>query len=263
MSDPTWRDSLPDELKVEPMFKDVADVASLAKIALDLKKYQGNSVKIPSQDAGPEARKEFLNKVKEKVPELIYLPDDPALRAEAEKVAWERMGRPADEKGYSLDGVELPEGVKIDSAALLATAKSLGLTKEQFKGFAKAHAADLAAGMGSESAARAALKTEWGQAFEDKVAQAKAAALKVGVPAAAVDSMPAAQLKVWANVAKSIGAEPRQVADQGPGASGKMTPAEALMAMSEIRNRPEYWDSSKNAALRARMNELAVMAYPD
>jgi hypothetical protein len=258
-----WKAALPPELAAEPMIQQTPDLATLAKIAVDLKKYQGSSLKPPSSDAGPEARKEFIGKLQALVPELIYLPEDPAVRAEAEVVAFERLGRPKDEKGYTLEGVQMPEGVTLDPAALAATAKALGLTKAQFKALAAGAAGEMSTTMTQEASARAALKVEWGQAYDDRVGSAKAAALKQGVPAAAVDAMPASQLKVWANVAKSIGTEPRQVADQGAGANGRMTPAEAQAAMQEIRNRPEFWDPNKNAALRARMDVLTPMAYPE
>jgi hypothetical protein len=70
------------------------------------------------------------------------------------------------------------------------------------------------------------------------------------------------ELRYWANVAKSIGGETRQVAGQ-PNVAGKMTPAEAESAMAEIRARPEYWDATKNLSLRHRMDELARVAYGD
>ena len=256
-----WKASLPPELQAEPMIQQTPDLATLAKVAVDLKKYQGASLKPPSADAGPEARAEFIKKLTALVPEVVYFPEDATARAAAEDSIWAKLGRPEDPKGYTLDGVEVPEGVNVENLAVAA--KALGLTKAQFKEFAKAHAGEVSNAMAQEASARAALKAELGEAYEERVGLAKAAALKLGVPATVVDSMPAAQIKVWANVAKSIGGETRQVAGQGGGSSGKMTPAEAEAAMAEIRNRPEYWDSSKNLPLRNRMDELARVAYPD
>lgn len=262
-----WRAALPDELKTDPTVSKFKTPADLAKGYIEASKLIGGSVRVPSKDAGPEARKAFIGTLMEKVPELLYLPDDEAVRADAEVAAWKKLGKPDDEKGYSLDGLELPEGVKLADDQLRATAKALGLTKGQFKAFAAAHAGELAAASQAEKAALASLRADWGEAYEERTLSAKAAALKMGVPETALATMPAAQLKVWANVAKGVGAEARQVGDQGGGSPGKLTPGEAAAQRSEIMARPEYFNPKAaqmavHENLKRKVQELNAIIHP-
>ena len=56
---PDWRESLPEELRAEPSFKDVPDVPTLAKRFIDTKKMVGGSLKVPKEGATPEEVKAF------------------------------------------------------------------------------------------------------------------------------------------------------------------------------------------------------------
>ncbi len=265
-----WRAALPEDLKAEAMFKDIPDVPTLAKVARDLKAFQGTAIRIPGQDAGPEARKEFLGKLTEKVPELVLVPEDEKARAEVEESIYQRLGKPKDAKEYSLEAVkdalkDLPEGLKLNEEELRATAAGLGLTKKQFAALAKAVGTTTAGAMKAAAEADAALRKEWGSAYDERTAQARAAAAKLGVPEAEVARMPPQLLRVFANAAKAVGGETRQVGGQVGGAGGAMTPAEAAAQRAEIRGRKEFWDTSINAALtetlRKKDLELAELQY--
>jgi len=58
-----WRETLPEDLRGEAMFKDIPDVPTLAKVARDLKAYQGRSIQVPADDADEKARDEFKAKL--------------------------------------------------------------------------------------------------------------------------------------------------------------------------------------------------------
>jgi len=187
MADPIqdWRELLPEELRSEPMFKDVPSVATLGKIAKDLKEYQGRSVALPAADATPEQKAEFFAKLTEKVPDLG------SYKAKAEEF-------------------------------------------EKVQASTKAREA-------AEKEADQALRKEWGYAYDDKAAAARAAAKAMGVPEGAVTTMPPVFLKVFAEAAARLTGNVHQAGTQGPGLSTKRTPAEAARRIKEIQSNPAYW----------------------
>src|SRR5574343_475157 len=105
--------------------KNFKSADDLAKSYVELQRMVGNSVRIPGADATPEAKKEFLDKIKDL--DGVLLKDDPALL--------DKLGRPAAPEEYAF---ELPEGVldidpSINSEVeeFKKVAHELGLTKEQ------------------------------------------------------------------------------------------------------------------------------------
>lgn len=241
-----WRNSLPEEMRAEPVFKDIPDIATLAKSFRDTKAFVGSSIRKPSPEAGPEAQKEFLAKLRKMAPELMPAPSDTDV--EGLNLVWEKLGRPTDEKGYEFTA---PEGVDINLDKLRADAKKLGLTKSQFKLRAEAEVADRTATLEATKADSAALKTEWGQAYSEKLKAASNIAKQLKLPDALVTAiaegkMSSSQLKAWDAIAKAIGpGEGSQMASQtGTSATGALTPAEAMLQYDEIMARPDraFWD---------------------
>jgi hypothetical protein len=264
-----WRASLPEELRGEPMFKDIPDVATLAKVARDSRAALGGSIRPPGPDAGPEARKEFAAKLEKHVPEAIFFPEDEKARAEVEDSIWRRMGRPADAKEYAL-----PKDVALSDehlAQLRAEASEEGLTKRQFEARAKKLAAAVGEVSRAEGETRAALKRELGAAYDERIATVAVTIEKLGFPENLVKAIRSgavdpATFKALATVAKGFG-EQRELAGQTGGVAGKMTPAEAKTQRAEIRSRKEFWDRSLNPALadqlRAKDVELAALEYAE
>ena len=70
MADQDWRETLPEELRAEPALKDIPDVVTLAKAFRDTKAMVGSSVRLPAADADDAARAEFLEKIKERAPDI-------------------------------------------------------------------------------------------------------------------------------------------------------------------------------------------------
>jgi hypothetical protein len=235
----------PAELKGDPSLKDVNDVAALAKRFVDTKALVGSSIRPPGPDASPEARLEFVTKLREKAPELVLIPDgDDEPAKQAREAAWTRMGRPKEAKEYSAPkDVELaPEHLE----ALRQEALEEGLTKAQFGARAKRIAESLAGVAEQQKGATAALKKELGAAFDERTASAAAVAAKLGFPETLVGALKsgavdATTFKAFSAIAKGFG-ETRQVADQNGGAGGKLTPVEAKAQRDEIMSRPEYFN---------------------
>lgn len=256
-----WKASLPDDLKAAPSLQDVKDIAGLARAFVDTKSMLGSSIRIPSADAAPAAKEEFRQKLKKAEPDVVFLPSDPAERAKVEGDIFTALGRPAKADEYTAEGLE----AEVDETALRTAALEMGLTKAQYQKLAKITASERKEHSSAIQAGEQALRSEWGAAFDDKVSQARAAALKLGVPATEVERLPPAQLKVWANVAASVsGGSAGGVAGQGSsGGTGKLTPAEAKRELRQVQGNPAYFNRQANpvehARLVARAAELTAM----
>ena len=256
MAEADWRESLPEDLRGEPMFKDIPDVGTLAKVARDAIAFRGAAIRPPGPDAGPEAHAEFARKLAEKAPGIVYLPEDEKARAEVESTIWDRLGRPKDVEGY----IAVVEDVEVDLAGLRAQAKEEGLTKAQFAKRLEKVVSTARQTQADRKAAETALKQEWGGAYEEKVLAAKTVAMRLGVPETSLATIPPSQLRVWANVAKSIGGEGRNVATQPANPTGGMTRDEMQLQVAEMRGRKEYLNDSLNPALTAQLRRK-VMEY--
>lgn len=259
----------PAELVSDASLKDVNDVQTLAKNFISTKALVGGSIRIPGADAAPEARKEFVTKLQEKVPELVLIQDgdDEAAKA-ARDAAFARLGRPKEAKEYvPAKDVELPEAAL---EQLRKEAQEEGLTKSQFAARAKRIAEGLGAAQLAQKEATAALKKELGAAFDERTAAAAAQASKLGFPAALVadlknGAVDVATFKAFDAIAKGFGGT-RQVAEQDGGAGGgKLTPAEAKAQRAEIMARPEYFNPKPaqmgvHQQLIAKVRELNELA---
>jgi hypothetical protein len=245
------------ELRDDPSLKDIPDVVTLAKTYRDTKAFVGSSIRPPGPDASPEAKADFYKKLMQHAPDLVPLRDNDA---EADKIVWKKLGRPDKPEEYTY---ELPkDGPAVDLEALRAVAVETGMTKAQFK-----KAADKAVALAQKNAADTdadskALKTEWGQAYESKLAQAAEAAAKLGAPPAVAEAIKAGRVssataKLWANVAKSIGAETTIVGKQEHKPAGSvLTPAEAEAQIHEIMNNPLFLNRNGGGPARGALAEV-------
>lgn len=259
---------VPVELHEDPTLKDIKDVSAAFKVLVDTKAFMGNSIRIPTKDAGEAAIKEFHDKLRERVPTLVEIPSDDVEFAKVEDSLYEKLGKPKEVKGYpSLTDLKLvlPDGVKLNEDDLRAEALALGLTKRQFAVMAgkvvdrttKAHEVN--------GEHRKALRTELGEAFEERLLSAAATARKLGEPEDVVNAIKLgtvdpATARRWINVAKAMGTEPNELGNEG-GGSGKMTPGEAQARIGELFGNPDYM-SGKRPDLVEKMVKLHEIAYP-
>jgi hypothetical protein len=147
----------------------------------------GQSVRIPSQDAGPEQMAEFYRKIQTKVPGLMRTPDpddDDQVRD-----ALAKIGAPEKMEDYVTDAQLDPEMLGFHKSV----AHEAGLTKKQFNALTKKMAertqAQTEAQVAAKSADVALLRGEWGQAFEQRVDMCARIAEKTGAPPALVDAI--------------------------------------------------------------------------
>jgi hypothetical protein len=255
-----WLKTLPEDLRAEPALKDFKDTASLAKAFRDTKAMVGTSIRPPGPEASPEQKKEFVEKILKADANLMYLaPDAPK---EAVDALWTKLGRPGKPEDYKLEGTETP-------AELRALAAQAGLTQAQFAVLAQQAQAQTTAQQKALEAGWGALRTEWGMAFDEKVASVAAVAKKLGVPDEAIAALgkgqwDPAQVKIWANVAKAIGTSPNEIPGQQGAGSTTITPAEANARIAELMQNKAFFDEShpSNRALREKFMEYLKLADP-
>jgi hypothetical protein len=169
-----FRSNLSEELQGEASLADFKDVNGLAKSYVNAQRMLGSSVRIPGEDASPEAREEFYSKVEQaglmRKPDL----DNP----ESLNNLYNSLGRPEDAAGYK---AEIPEGLEFDSEALgqfNQVAHEAGLTNQQYQTMLKVYSEEKAAEAEYQHQAQEQFlnqaKEMWGPEFGQRVEAAKA-----------------------------------------------------------------------------------------
>ena len=272
-TDTDWRQGLPEDIRDAPVFKDIADLPTLAKNYQELKSYQGNSLRIPGEDAGEEDVAAFHQKIMDKVPGLIYSPD--LENSEQMDAIYTRLGRPEEATGYEIPEIDTG-GIEMDftmAEALKPIAHKYGLSKKQFEGIVSEMTAGNV-GQAKQLQQQHAqdisdLSREWGAAYNERVSKAAKVAEATNAPAELVNAIKnghagSGTLKWLYGLSESLGGETAQLVKQQ--GSPTMTPDDAKMKISEIRNNKEhpYWNQADpaHASAKKRMRELHKLAYP-
>ncbi len=251
MSD--WRQKLDGDLQAAPALKDVKDVNSLAKQFVDLQQHIGRSIRIPGEDASPEAKQAFYQDIITKTPDLMVKPnmeDEKAMEA-----YYKSIGRPEESNAYELpevEGMEL-EGDRI--TFLKSVAHKAGMTKKQFKGMMaevlEADKNNMVTYKGQIQESRDVLKREWGEAFEGREQAVLTAAKNSNAPDEIVKVIEKGDMRgeslKWLYGLMSATAEGNNFANQH-GAT-RTSPAEAEAEINEIMGdkKGPYWDSAHPA----------------
>lgn len=265
---------MPPEYRENPALKTIADVPTLTKGYLEAQSRLGNSVRIPSKEAGAEDRKAFRERLLAVGPEYGVMPipgegDDPGAFHAA-------MGRPEKPEGYEMPVYEDPE-YEIDlseAEALRPVAHQLGLSNVQFKGLVKAatdtNIARQTEQIRRQQADQAALKKEWGAAHHQRMGNLEKFLTINGAPPNLLTAIKAGGLdshsaKWLYNIMETIGGEASEITAQGKGGgSNVLTPSEALARVGEIEKRmneiPQGAEEYKQ--LMSRRIDLLRIANP-
>lgn len=187
-----WTESLPTEMRGHEAFKDVPDVSTLATRYLEIRKPFAEQ--LPEDIRGDAVFKDIkdlsgLAKSYKGQASMLGVPKDQLLRLPTEgdekstREFYAKLGVPEKADGYTL---KTPDGAKVDAEFLNGfkeQAHKLGITPKQAQALVDWNIAVGAKQGEGASAAQAAetaervgkIKTEWGQAFDQKVAGAQAA----------------------------------------------------------------------------------------
>lgn len=266
----TWRESLPEDLREAGSLKDIPDIPTLAKAYTDAQSYIGRSIRIPGEDAGDDTWTDFNAKLMN-VPGVAKVPTSESSPEEWASF-YTTMGRPESAADYR---IERPEGMQAGEAEapLLEKLHELGLNSGQ--------ASELVnwmnQGVGvvdedsqrSQAEALASLKDDWGQAFDTKLKDAKAALQVYGDENLANElnntglGNNVQLIRAFAEIGKGFSEDPAIQA--GGTKSMGMTPSEAKTQIEEIQANSghAYFDDSNPAHASAveRMQKLYQAAY--
>lgn len=230
-------------------------------------------------EAGPNILKSYAHLEKligaEKAGRTVEIPDFDKADEATLKAFNTRMGVPEDASKYDL---KLPAGGASDtefSNAMAGVMHKAGVPARQASALAQAYqefetsrnAANTIAEQQRYEGEDKALKTEWGAAYDNKMSLAKSAAQTLGVKAEQLDALQKVAgygqvMKMFADIAGKVG-EDNFVTGERPNTNGKMTPAEASVAMKTLMNdkdaRAALMDKyhPKHAEVKARKAQLA------
>jgi hypothetical protein len=259
-------EAVPAELAGEAMFKDVPDLPTLAKVAKDLKAFQGTAIRPPGPEADAAAHKEFADRLSKATKGIVYLPDDEKLRGEVEPAIWERLGRPKEAKDYQADGVELADE-QLD--ALRKEAVETGLTKAQFAKVAARVAAATKAAAAAASDQQKALREAFGADYDARMKEAGIIAEKTGAPASvraafAKGTIDKDTATYFLNLGKQLGVDTREMANQRSNGPTGVSKREAELRLSEILKNPDFFrPGPAQEALQAKAIEYQAIIHPD
>lgn len=251
---------LPDELKGNETLNRYDSLEAAMNGFLETRAAASQSIRVPTKEAGAEAREQFLQRLITMAPELTVKPNGDNT-AEFYKV----MGRPDDAAGYEAPQ-EMPYDIGKDvEGQLRDVALKMNLTKDQFKVLLTEMGGMRKATMdGVEQARKAdqdALKAEWGAAYDERVAAAKKVNEEL-FPKVDFNRLPSQEIKARYEIHSRLNDGKATVAGQQGAQSARLTPEEAQRRAQEIMNNPDYWDSSSpnQAALMKQHHDLLVEA---
>lgn len=254
--DPTWRDTLPDDLKNEPSLQLFADVGTLAKSYVHAQKAMGSDKIVkPSKHATPDDWKKVFKE--------LGVPEEKDYKLEF-----------ADEEKGQLDEKFTAFFNQLAAKEQLFPDKAKKVLIESAKYIKQAETERIAAQKADQQKALDGLKNEWGAAFDIKSKQAELAfntfgkdieGFKEFLISSGLGNHPAA-IKMFAAVGETL-KEGRMIGKTPEGGTGALTPKEALQKANDIlagsQTHP-YWDTQhpnhKNAV--QELKELYDMAYP-
>jgi hypothetical protein len=257
-----FAETLPKDIAAEAMFKDIKDLDGLAR------SYHGQA-------------------------KLLGVPKDQLLRLPADDKPenwapiYDRLGRPEKADAYKLT---LPEGVQLNAEAakpIFEKAHELGLSQKQLDGLyttlrttAEANgAAAKAKADGEVAASLAALKTEWGVAYDQKIADATQAidhfakalnlgdGLKADLERSGLGNNPALA-KLFAGLAANL-KEDGKLTGRAAGSESLSSPVEARQNINALRadkNFMKQYTDKRDPGHKAAVDKMAALhqqAYPE
>lgn len=217
--------------------KELNDVAALAKSYVETKAMVGNSIRIPSKDAGEDARNEYIQKLVNNDPELMLKPkfED----KEQSHEFFRTIGLPEEFAKYeNPEGMKLAEDVEAEMRALLYDAQVPQAGYEKIMS-AFSDRQSQATSMNEElfNNDASGLKEKWGMAHEDRIKAAKKANEEF-YPGRAFDSLTAKECESLYSISSAMTGKGAPAASQSDGTANLvMTPDEANRIADEMMTR--------------------------
>ena len=189
---------------------------------------------------------------------------------------YDRLGRPTGPDGYK---VELPAGGdKNAHDASLAKFHELGLNKQQGETLMNWYNGLVSQSTQAQEAQRQqtfqsddqAIKSEWGQAYTQNLAQAQNAARGLGLDAASIDKMSEslghkATLSLLQKIGSKMGEDTFVTGDNTEKFGAALTPGQAKSEIQSLMQDRDFTAKylKNDADAKARMSRLHSFAYPE
>lgn len=256
--EPSWTESLPESVREWDEVKNSSDPEKFWDQMVNMRSRMGSSIRIPGEDAGKEDIAAFHEKLQSKVPGLMATPDFE--NEEALQDLYTRMGRPAESKEYKTPELKdslgnVVEGVDLKWAeAFKDIAHKAGLSQKKYDDIVTAVASSTMAQNAqiaeAQKADKAELEKEWGAAYDRNSKIVETFVSKSDAPESLVNALKEGavgkDIMIWLNslATTTLGKGSEFQADDSN--RGVMTPEEAAIKISEIRNNKEHPYNKKN-----------------
>ena len=225
-----------------------------------LRKKVGTGLYKPSENAGKEDVAKFLQKAVD-LSDGALLPRPDADNKEAMQALYSALGRPAEAGGYEfaeLEGNEIDGDYKTFMSDL---GHNLNLTKSQLKGFDEAFRTKE---LNSANDATLkfkddikALNQEWGFAYDQRVHMAKGVARAFFPHLGDNTEFSAPELKAFYAISKQFKSGGKEFAQQNNDGNAFMTPDDATMQISEIRNNKAHpYNNTQDPGFKAAKKKM-------
>lgn len=288
----SWTTSLPENIRGHEALKDIPDVATLTTRYLDTRKPFAEQ--LPEKIRGEAAFKDIKNldglaDSYYNAQKLLGVPKDQILRLptsdkpEDWAPVYDKLGRPTKAEDYKLT---LKAGQKAEeqfTKALTGKAHELGVSQKQLDGlfgwFMETSTATVASQQAERdaktAAAAAALKTEWGAAFDSHLAdvshlvdqlEEKYPGIKKDLEATGAGNSPA--LAKYLKDQYGSHKEDGFIRGRAGGSSSLQSPAEAQQSIAALKQDQKFMatylnrQSAGHKEAVAKMEGLYQLAYP-
>jgi len=258
-----WREALPDAIRDNPSLVETKSVEDLAQRFLDTKQMVGNSLRMPSLEAGEEDVSAFTDKILAN--ETLGLMRKPDLSDDAKMSEYfNSMGRPDTADGYEVMPGSDPDVHK----ALAQKAHDIGLTKSQFEELATAqievHGGQRDQYQAEQAAEVAEVRKEWGPAFDEKLGRAVTMLELTKAPQALQDAL--ARADVSGDIMRWVDKLATQLGTEGAPMAHDLTPVNADTTLDMRQKRDEVTKrlstekltNAQTAALQERLVSLST-----
>ena len=273
-----WVQTLPEDIRTWEEVQNAETPDDFFNWVKNMRSHIGQSIRIPSQDAGEEDWANFKTKLKEKVPDLMPAPnpEDP----ESLKELYQRLGMPEKPDEYKIPEIKDSNGNPIENLDMSQAevfkevAHKAGLTTKQYEQIVEAITQQNLQVTEQQKELlqqeREKLNSSWGAAFEQNATIVKNFLDKVDAPdsikqALAQQVLPAETVQWLHSLAtKTLGSKQDFLSDNSD--NTVMTPQEAKLKISEILNNKKhpYWNKNDpgHESARKYMRELTLLSMP-
>lgn len=246
----TSADWLSEDLVSQSNLKDFKTPDDLAKSYIELQRLVGSSVRIPGEDASPEAKQEFLNKIK----------DIDGVILQGDENLYSKLGRPEEPTGYEIsieDSIhEVLPDIDVEVDDFRAIAHEIGLTQDQAEKLVGYRMKTIESQIEHQQMAREQAEQElhklWGQDYNNRLEGAKQT-LKVlrEKHGDAIDDLingPAGNNVAFLHMASELGNLYKEKGHEGMGnAQFGLTPEMAKSKIAEKESDPGFKAAYRDA----------------